>query len=73
MEDKSIERIAEELGGNFYDLHPLIVKRDKVVGKAGMRKVVEWIEARGVFIDTRPWGPLSEDPEWQAKLKEWGL
>jgi len=31
IQTKSIERIAEELGVNFYDLHPLIMAREEAV------------------------------------------
>ncbi len=41
MEAKTIERIAEELGVNFYDLHPLISARDEFHIKEGRREVVE--------------------------------
>ena len=40
MEAKSIERIAEELGVNFYDLHPYIVMRES----SARREVVEFVE-----------------------------
>ncbi len=41
MEAKTIERIAEELGVNFYDLAPLIIARDEFHRKEGRREVVE--------------------------------
>ena len=38
--------------------------------KAGMKKVVDWIERN---CDLENCDPTTVTAEWQAKLKEWGL
>ena len=74
MKAKAIERIAEELGVSFYDLHPLISARDEFHIKEGRREVVEWIETHAVSLSIDQ--PISFDikyNDWQDKLKDWGL
>ena len=42
-------------------------------GKAGIRKVIGWINNNPVFIQSNSLGikvPIAADPEWQAFLKE---
>lgn len=70
MEAKSIERIAEELGVNFYDLYPLISARDEFHRRVGIREVVKWIELGKFHIDGFP---CYDAQAWQAKLKEWDV
>ena len=71
MKAKSIERIAEELGVNFYNLYPLIKARDEFHFKAGMQKVVDFLTDTNLCehnIARRKCGIC-----WQAFLKENGL
>ena len=78
MEAKTIERIAEELGVNFYDLHPYIVMRES----RARREVVEFINdlitgIEGCKFEERLDGDKGcivldmNENQWQAKLKEW--
>ena len=65
MEAKSIERIAEELGVNLYDLHPYILMREELA----RRKVVEF--ALNYMNDV--WGydySGKRVDDWNAK---WGV
>ena len=71
MGAKSIERIAEELGVNFYDLCPLIQARDEWHLNQGRKEVVKWVEKQAhqdcyLSIDFT-------SKEWQFQKKEWGL
>ncbi len=70
MEAETIERIAEELGVNFYDLHPLLSARDEFHIKEGRREVVEWIEDN---CDIGRCDPVAVTAEWQAQKKRWGI
>lgn len=78
IEAKTIERIAEELGVNSYDLEPLLRARDKFYYKQGIQLVVEWIKehssAQASYTDddyiTRSWLEISNGL-WFAQVKEW--
>jgi len=79
MPDKSIERIAEELGVNFYELHPYIIMREKSAKRAERERLIGEIEERfpefahtdkidvGFGSDVEEYNELSA--RWQA-LKE---
>ncbi len=67
MKAKAIERIAEELGVSFYDLHPLISARDEFHIKEGRREVVEWLRDNGYEV------AISDEVGWQEQLEEWGI
>lgn len=78
-EHMSIERIAEKLGVNFYDLQPLIIAREvwltKKRRKEGRREVVKWLEDNKfslVAMDNYCDFGI-DDTKLQAKLKDWGL
>ena len=81
MKAKSIERIAEELGVNFYNLYPLIKARDEFHFKAGMQKVMEMNEVISQHLLQDAYGDLHIESRWlkawfqarQAFLKENGL
>ncbi len=77
MEAKSIERIAEELGVNFYDLHPLIAARDEYMKQEGRREVVEWLRTKQMPDEpsSYPYPGLVaiSKVQFEAKLKEWGI
>ena len=66
MEAKTIERIAEELGVNFYDLHPYIVMRES----RARREVVEFVEGN---IPKTLSNYVGFWQRWQAKLEGWGI
>jgi len=66
MEAKTIERIAEELGVNFYDLHPYIVMRES----RARREVVEFVEGN---IPKTLSNYVGFWQRWQAKREGWGI
>lgn len=75
----SIEKIAEKLGVNFYDLHPLIIAREAWLTKKrrreGRREAIKWIEDNKfslVAMDNYCDFGI-DNAKWQAKLKEWGI
>jgi len=41
--------------------------------KAGMMKVVEWIEKQGYYSNLCPCECLTNNKGWQAQLKDWGI
>ena len=83
MEAKSIERIAEELGINFYDLHPFILMREK----EARREVVEFLYdefayfmddefktlAKIIIDDGDYYGREGSVARWLAQCKKWGI
>ena len=80
-EPMSIEKIAEELGVNFYDLHPLItVREDWLIERAkqeGRKEVVDYFFYDAGIVHLMGCRTMNEAkarlPNWYAKLKEWGI
>ena len=54
----------------------ILGKQAEISFKVGMEKVVEWIDANPVFIQSNTLGikvPIAVEPRWQAFKKENGL
>jgi len=59
--------------GGLYLSYKVAEEQAEISFKAGIREVVEWVEAN-LQYPTRGEGlVLERNMEWQAKLKEWGL
>ena len=69
---KSIERIAEELGVNFFVLHPLLSARDEFHLRKGRQEVVDWVENNNHYNDRYDTIEI-ENREWQDQLNEWEI
>ena len=66
-EAKSIERIAEELGVNFFDLHPLLKARDEWHFKAGYDKAMA--QLAGMTAECKQMG-RKEVLEWLIEISD---
>jgi hypothetical protein len=73
---KTIERIAEELGVNFYVLYPLITARDIFYKQEGINEVIELLhyDIKRQFTKDGENVVFTLPTElWHSKLKEWRL